>query len=528
MKAKKILCAIFIVNVLFLTTFILYNSKTYSFGILKQVEEQNGKKVIIYKDTETDSNISFEDALKYFGIPIYEEMYYNDTVYYFERGIETNYQTFIKGQEKEKADNLAALYGSDAYRVHTTSEFIHALDDIYQNLKIGEFHIIFSRYEAIDFNEVDAYYKKHYGVEDIKENYYTYLRKGKWEPNHFGLHIENAINNGELILSTTNIRVSGNEEIVVEEFTNKILPYLNGSGSDYDKILNTYTYIRNTTSYQNDNTIDDMLSSYSSTYDTLITRKSTCIGYSIAFSYIMDKMGIESYIVDHITEANEVTQAFSSVHTYNIVKLNNKFYKIDLTGGVFLDGITAKELYDSKLDVSNTRYQGNTNTNIDYNSINSILSSSKTIKTTTTTKKIATTTNKTYAYSVPGGEKKTTNNEVRDNKTEETRKTTIISKEDSNGNIITIPVEVNDSGEIITTPSGEYQTRTTTTEKIEEKEIKKKKKLEINYNYILFPLLAIGILTLIVLKLKDKSKISINNNKSQEILNRDIIKKEDK
>lgn len=525
MNFKNIFYVFFIAAALFLTTFILYNNKSYSYGILKQVSGNNGSKVIIYTDTETDSQISFEDAHIYFGVPIYEEMYDDGTLRYFEKGREINYQTFIRGSEAEKADNLASLYGTNAYRVHTTEEFIHAFDDIYHNLKIGEFHIIFSKHESIDFNQVNNYYITHYGVTNFKENYYSYDRKGRWEPNRFGLSINDAINNGELVLSTTGIRISGNEQVILEDFANKLLPYLYGNGSEYDKILNTYTYIVNTSTYLTDNGfINDLLASNTSAYDALINRKTTCIGYSIAFSYLMDKMGIESYVVDQVTEANEATHTFSSVHTYNIVKFNNRFYKVDLTGRVFLGSVRSGELFDSRLNVSQENYNGNTSTNIDYNSINAHLNASKGIKTTTTKRIEATTTNKVYSYSIPGGKKTTKNSTETQVKT---NKTSMITTQDKEGNTITVPVEVSETGEIITTPEGEYQTVTTTQKEDEKEEKEEKKKFEINYNYILFPLLIIGIVTLIVLKIRDKKKVSINSDKAKEILNRDIINKEE-
>lgn len=527
MKIRNVLCATFILCAIMLTTFIIYNNKSYSYGIIKQISGNAGNRIIEYSDTETDAIISFDDAYKYFGVPVYEELYDNGSVIYFGYGKEISHQEYIKGLEKEKADNLASLYGVNAYRVHTTEEFIHAFDDIYQNLKIGEFHIVFSKYEAIDFNRVESYYKEKYGVTNFKQNYYSYQVKGMWEPDRFGIDINQAANTNELILTTTNIRLSGNERVVVEDFVNKLLPYLSPNGSDYEKILAAYTYIINTSTYLTDNGfINDLLASNTSVYDALISRKTTCIGYSIAFSYLMDKLGIESYIIDQVTEANEEAHVFSSVHTYNMVKFNNKFYKVDLTGNVFLGSLSQSELYNESVNISTTSYNGNKNITIDYNSINNILNASKSIKTTTTNKVEATTTTKVYSYSIPNGTKKT--NKGSTNTTQENRtspkKTTVITTEDASGNIVEIPVEIDDDGSIKTTPSGEYIEATekviSTTKNHEEKEEKKHNK--INYNYILFPLLFMGIITLIILKLKDMGKISLNSAKAKDILEKDI------
>ncbi len=330
-----------------------------------------------------------------------------------------------------------------------------------------------------------------------------------WEPNRFGINLNNAINNGELVLTTTNIRLSGNERVVVEDFVNKLLPYIQGNGSDYEKILATYTYIIKTTSYIVDNGFtNDLLASNTSVYDALISRKTTCIGYSIAFSYIMDKLGIESYIVDQITEADEATGSFASVHTYNVVKLNNQFYKIDLTGNIFLGGLSNTELYDNNLNISTTKYNGTMNINIDFAIIDNILNSSKNIKTTTTRKAEATTTTKTYSYSIPNGKISTTTKKANSNNSTADIKTSIVTTKDSEGNIVTMPVEIDNNGEIITKESGEYQEVTNVPN---DKDNKKKKTF--NYNFILFPLLFIGIITLILLKLKDKGIIGNKKNK---------------
>lgn len=495
MKFRNFFYAFFLFSTVLLTTFILYNNKSYSYGISKQISVENGKKVIEYAEIGNDGHISFEDAHKYFNVPIYEQMYYNGETIYFDKGQETDYHTYIKGTEAERADNDALLYGKNAYRVHTTKEFIHAFDDIYQNLKIGEFHIIFSKYEPIDLNQVKSYYDEHYGVKNVHQNYYTYQEKGLWEPDRFSFDISNVNHNGELVLSTINIRLSGNERVILEDFVNKLIPYLN-KGTDYEKILAAYTYMINTSYYFVDNGFtNDFLASYTSAYDSLITKGTNCIGYSIGFSYLMDKMGIESYIVDQVTQVNEVEHIFESVHTYNVVKLENKFYKVDLTGKSFLTAINNNELYDNALNISSTNYMGNKNISIDYDSINKILSSSKSIKTTTTKRVEGTTTIKNYPYTMPkDNNRKDTTNIV---------KTSIVTTKDESGNTVTVPVEISESGEIITNSRGKYEIITENTTKEKEKN---KEKTRINYNYILIPLLILGLITLFILSIKDKKK----------------------
>ncbi|MCH5166478.1 MAG: hypothetical protein J1F35_01170 [Erysipelotrichales bacterium] len=532
---RNIFYCIFIITITVFSIMIV-NNKSYSYGITKSISGSSGNKVINYIDSETDSLISWNDANKYFGVSIYEEVYDEGKTIYFYKGKETSYSEYIKGSSIEEADNKAALYGKNAYRVRTTSEFKHALDDIYNNLRFGEFHIIFSKYESIDINEVYAYFNTLYGVSYVRQNYYPYAQKGMWEPNRFSLDINSIFNSGEMILDTTSrIRISGNEREVVESFVNNLLPYLYKSGGDYEKILAAYTYITQTTSYlSDDGFINNLLSSNTSLYDALISRKTTCIGYSIAFSYIMDKMGIESYIVDNITEANEATGTFSSVHTYNIVKLNGKFYKADLTGNIFLGAINPSELYDSRLNISTTAYNGNKNISINYDEINALLNNSKNIKTTTTARVVASTTTKTFPYTLPNGYVTTKKQEnINTNTTQGfVKKTTIITTMDASGNIIEVPTEVDEYEEIITTEANDEETTSSIehTKTINTKNDNNKNKKGFNYNYILFPLLIIMILSLIVLRIKNGKKVKIELNtlpESKEIATQDYNKEDE-
>ena len=184
---QKLFGTIFVILALFLT-FLILSNKSLAYGISQEISGSKGSRTIVYLDSETDSPISWNDANKYFGIPMYQKMQSNGEMVYFFKGNEIAEPTYIRGSSSEDADNRASLYGKNAYRVHNTSEFKHAFDDIYNNLKIGEFHIIFSNQEDIDFNEVFNYYNFIYGVTDIKQNYYTYQNKGMWEPNHFGFN----------------------------------------------------------------------------------------------------------------------------------------------------------------------------------------------------------------------------------------------------------------------------------------------------------------------------------------------------
>lgn len=393
---------IFILSILFLVigVIFLFNiNKSYSYGLMLKISGSKGNYTLKYYDADSGVEVSMDTAVKFYGATEYMELYHNGSNVYFHRGRQIDKKTYDIESQGEQADIRVRNYGTAAYRTKNTEDVKKAIDDIYKNLRIGTFYLEFSPYEyknTIDWQAINNYYLSNYGVTNPYKNYYTYEIKGPYEPERFNFEHKYGTY-GEIELSTLGaIRITSNEQKVVDTFLAKILPLMKGDGSDYQKILAAYTYITKTTSYITDNGfVDDLLASNTSTYDVFINRKSVCIGYSIAFSYLMDKLGIESYIVDSFEYISPEERVFKAVHTYNIVKLDGKFYKVDLTGNVFLSGISAGELYNSNLNISKSAYNfsGKTRTyNFDYNSINNYLADAKRTKTTTTTTARKTTT----------------------------------------------------------------------------------------------------------------------------------------
>ena len=100
-----------------------------------------------------------------------------------------------------------------------------------------------------------------------------------------------------------------------------------------------YSYISSNAIYQSEGVFENLIDAYVSAYDVLIEHKTVCIGSATAFSYLMDKLGIESYIVDQIGGYDETNRTYYSLHTYNIVKLDNKWYIVDIRYGNDMSGL---------------------------------------------------------------------------------------------------------------------------------------------------------------------------------------------
>ena len=70
------------------------------------------------------------------------------------------------------------------------------------------------------------------------------------------------------------------------------------------------------------NVVYDKSKNYSSAYDALVGGRALCEGYSRAFQLLMLEAGMETYLITGYAGEN---------HMWNIVKLNNNYYHVDVT-----------------------------------------------------------------------------------------------------------------------------------------------------------------------------------------------------
>lgn len=400
-KESKLILLLLIASVI-ISGILTINNKSYSItcdyvDVDLVTNSDNTHNLIYYCYSGNNKyQISNDDAINYYD----KYHYMTGFGYYFYDGKEIDKNTYEYGRALEERDKVALSYGDAGIRVHSTDEFKSKIDEIYNNLSIGDFYFVFSNKENVDVKEVISYLKDKYGVNDVNKNYYRYSLKGDFEPIRevYSDDTIQSIQNSQIFEFNTEaiFRINKSEKSVSDDLVNKILPYLSGDGSDYQKILGTYNYIRSYFTYLTDNGfVNNLLASNTSIYDAVVERKSVCIGYSITFSYIMDKFGIESYIVDVIDYVDPVTGSYSSEHSYNLVKLDNKYYVVDTTSGIFLK--TVYGLSDSALgNLSTSDYQGGTGFNLDTTSINNIYNNFNksasydevTLPSTTTTSKV--------------------------------------------------------------------------------------------------------------------------------------------
>ena len=444
--------ATILIAILIISGCCLFIKKSYSYtcnSVYTGLDTTNGNNIVFYCDdvnTGDTYTLSAKTAIETFGENPYHQFNIGNGNIYFYYDSKISESAFNSGYYSYLADERAKNYGDAAIRVKSTQQFESAIDDLYKNLKFGDFYFEFSPYE-VDFDTVYNYYLSKYGVLNVYQNYYSYSVKGEQEPNRRRLssdEMSNIKSTGEWELLTANaLRISPSERSIVESYVNEIIPYIQGDGSDFQKIYGAYTLISSLgTVYDSSGIYSDFLSSSTSTYDTFISKKTVCIGVSISFSYLMDKMGIESYIVDNLTVTNASSGDYSSSHTYNIVKLDGKFYTIDI-GSRFLTGVSG--LYDSSLNTSSSSYSGGNRFNLDMGTINSIYN------------KYASKSTSNVNYVEPTTTESTTSNHsfsdgvIVTSPTNSTESTTNVSKKTSKS----VVVVTNEAGEAVTNESGE-------------------------------------------------------------------------
>ena len=87
--------------------------------------------------------------------------------------------------------------------------------------------------------------------------------------------------------------------------------------TDYEKELYVHDTLIRRIEY------DETASNNQSAYSALVTGKTVCAGYARAFQYIMNRLGIPTYYVTGVSEGED--------HAWNIVRLNDGYYNVDLT-----------------------------------------------------------------------------------------------------------------------------------------------------------------------------------------------------
>lgn len=102
--------------------------------------------------------------------------------------------------------------------------------------------------------------------------------------------------------------------------------------TDYEKALHIYEWLVTNITYDKENTEDKQ-----NIISALINKNTVCAGYTTAYNYILHKVNIPSTMVTGTHDKDN--------HAWNIIKINDKYYYVDVTGGDTYDNSIGEVVY---------------------------------------------------------------------------------------------------------------------------------------------------------------------------------------
>ncbi|MDE5764561.1 MAG: hypothetical protein K2N49_02795 [Ruminococcus sp.] len=119
------------------------------------------------------------------------------------------------------------------------------------------------------------------------------------------------------------------------ESADRVLNEISPELDDYEKIVSVHDYLINNTVYDHDGVESDGNGLWGTAYGCLVDGKAVCQGYSEAFKYIMDRLGIECGIVTGTAGTSDPYGDSGNSeplpHAWNYVRLDGMYYWIDVT-----------------------------------------------------------------------------------------------------------------------------------------------------------------------------------------------------
>ena len=365
---KKIIYALVLILLCFAVD---VNASSLSFSFEKKGD--NLLLEVIYEDKV----ISYDDAITRFNLEKYIQLRYNNEDVYFYMGKEISENEYNVGNAEEVADNEAEKSDFNI-RVKDTKDFINAVKKIYDKKKVGIYSLIYTKYEyeKFDIDKIKRYYEDNI-LTDLDVNMYKFDDYGILFPTRYVPIIEEE----GTIINFTNVMITDEELFKVKDFMKYFVTLFNGK-SDYEKVLGVYNYIKETTKYKEDNGYDNTLDAHLSPYDAIFKKSIVCIGASTTMQYMLENLGVESFIVDRVEKIEKSESLFFTSHTYNVVNLNNTWYIVDITSqDGFLKGMNKEyrnDTYSKKIYINDKDYldeykNSDTTFEFDYKAINKVI-----------------------------------------------------------------------------------------------------------------------------------------------------------
>ena len=234
-------------------------------------------------------------------------LYHDKVEYYYFKYLDFHRKNItIENNKYAKKEMIEGIKLTDNF---TAQNKTHLLNIYYTIINSGVKNFTF--YCSVDYeeclNDISALSKENDELSVINDVVNPY--------NSFSSIITSYTETGQVSIEIEKL-YTGAEINQIDYVVNNIInTKLNSSMKDREKIEIIHDYLINTSRYDTKNESPKN----GSAYGLLIDHLGTCNGYSDAFGIIMNALGIENYKISN------------SKHVWNYVKIDNKWYHIDLT-----------------------------------------------------------------------------------------------------------------------------------------------------------------------------------------------------
>ncbi len=215
------------------------------------------------------------------------------------------YDKLLKNKDEMKNGKYKITFGTEFNKILKKNNGIKTMKKYYDNALNAFFwdnpEVFYLKPEKMFFNVITH-------ISGTSKWYDVYIDKGK-EKNYYADGI-------------TSKKQIEKIEKQINKIVSEIIEKTEGK-TDFEKIRTVHDYLVNTVSY------DSSLKGTNShnMVGALIDKVCVCEGYSKAFKYILNKMGFNNIIAVGTATSRSGTED----HSWNYVKVNNRWYAVDVT-----------------------------------------------------------------------------------------------------------------------------------------------------------------------------------------------------
>lgn len=253
----------------------------------------------------------------------------------------------------------------------TNEEMIKNIDDIFASRVSDSYTLEYSN--DIDINYINKYIRNNYSLKETSTNIYTY----EDFINYNRLRFTPTVNNNKYTFEVQFNILKDDEYNEVMEF-GRLLKDKYNNLSDSEKVYLVINYIKNNITKSNSTSLYDAIYNNNINESYVLTQ------------FMLSNLNIESYITDRLDSSKKSTRR------YNLVKLNDKWYILDIDNDFILVGYETSDFkpdtYSNNIIVSKYNYKLGTY-NLDINEIKTLINKEDkevievtSVNTTTTTK----------------------------------------------------------------------------------------------------------------------------------------------